>query len=371
MPPYYYHLKLELYATSDPTKTATSTTRAVPASAAKTQPLEEPIWVPGPGANIFDELPSHPRSRLSTPTRWPTTTTNLSYRNGDNNRTGYEAPVLVARSSSKIIDCGAQRGRTHNDSGVGVVNGGVVDDDGRYLVRLSERQYRERVRAEGGEGELSRAPRVEDGIGAEKAVRDWRFGRVRIESLDTGVGDTLKEEDNTSAMMGKEDGGAAAVASATPAASLGPNLGGMGLATKGKYVPLETKNTEAGWGIVHLYREGDETGAWGSAPAAVGEGSGGGNREDGEEGMILCIPAVPSYMGPSDVLGFIGEKWRNDVSHYRMIMTSRMSRYMVLLKFRDAKRGREWRKEFDGKPFDSVEVSFLVPLLTVLKGCTR
>jgi len=71
----------------------------------------------------------------------------------------------------------------------------------------------------------------------------------------------------------------------------------------------------------------------------------------------LCVPAVPSYMSPSDFLGFVGEKWRGDVSHYRMVMTSRMSRYMVLMKFRDAKRARQFRKEFDGRPFDSVEVS--------------
>jgi BRCA1-associated protein len=96
----------------------------------------------------------------------------------------------------------------------------------------------------------------------------------------------------------------------------------------------------------------------------VQDGSGEGNSkglEGGggdEEGTILCVPAVPSYMSPSDFLGFIGEKWRGYVSHYRMVMTSRMNRYMVLMKFRDSRRAREWRKEFDGKPFDSVEVGY-------------
>jgi BRCA1-associated protein len=64
-------------------------------------------------------------------------------------------------------------------------------------------------------------------------------------------------------------------------------------------------------------------------------------------------------MSPSDFLGFVGEKWRGYVSHYRMVLTDGMSRYMVLMKFRDGRRAREWRKEFDGKPFDSVEVSYI------------
>ncbi|KAK0708243.1 hypothetical protein B0H67DRAFT_589714 [Lasiosphaeris hirsuta] len=37
-----------------------------------------------------------------------------------------------------------------------------------------------------------------------------------------------------------------------------------------------------------------------------------------------------------------------------MIMTSRLSRYMVLMKYRNARIARDWRKEFDGKPFDDI-----------------
>src|SRR5690606_13296759 len=102
--------------------------------------------------------------------------------------------------------------------------------------------------------EAETVPKVEDGIGPDKAVRDWRFGRLRIESFDSCM---IGEK--TARMAGFQEAGedspattttaaAAAAAAATPAASLGPNLGGMGLATKARYVPLETKNTEAGWG---------------------------------------------------------------------------------------------------------------------------
>jgi BRCA1-associated protein len=359
MPPYYYHLKFELYATPDPT-TANGTQAA--------GQTRNDIWVPSRGASVFDELPSHPRNRQPIPPRWRQWKRGLeqrgSFAGGDYDDTSgysggttnnYQAPA----TNSRVIDCGAQRGRTHD-----------TDTDG-YVVRLSERQARARA------SEYSPPPRVADGIGPDKAVRDWRFGRVRIESFDLApFSASGKEVDegggDTHDMAGKrEQGGPAAVMQqATPAASLGPNLGGMGLATKARYVPLETKNTEAGWGIVHLYREGDESSVMRGAEELLnGPGENGSQGQEGsdDEGTILCIPAVPSYMSPSDFLGFIGEKWRGYVSHYRMVMTSRMSRYMVLMKFRDSRRAREWRKEFDGKPFDSVEVSFPLPPLLCRK----
>ena len=71
----------------------------------------------------------------------------------------------------------------------------------------------------------------------------------------------------------------------------------------------------------------------------------------------MCIPAVPSYLTPSDFLGFVGEKTREEVSHFRMVMTGRMNRYLVLMKFRDGNTARRWRKEWDGKVFNSMEVS--------------
>ncbi len=84
-------------------------------------------------------------------------------------------------------------------------------------------------------------------------------------------------------------------------------------------------------------------------------------KEEQTEGLdctTLCIPAVPSYLTPSDFLGFVGEKTREEVSHFRMVMTGRMNRYLVLMKFRDGNAARRWRKEWDGKVFNSMEVSF-------------
>lgn len=323
MPSYYYHLKFELYATPDPTGSVAEGSSTT---------VRNDVWVPSPSSTVFDDLPSH--------ARWPRKPSHEEFDESHD----YRAKRHPA-TNSKIIDCGAHRGKTHD---------GADADGGSNIVRLSTRQYRDR--AEG-----PPPPNISNTIGPRTAVRDWRFGRINIESFD------LADEgqgQNTGNMAGKEED-----TPATPAASLGPSLPGIGQATKARYVPLETKNTEAGWGIVHLYREGDESDALQTLPeahdVAGGEGSSRGKDRD-DEGTILCIPAVPSYMSPSDFLGFVGERWRGSVSHYRMVMTSRMSRYMVLMKFRDPRRAREWRKEFDGKPFDSVEVG--CPVLALVEG---
>jgi BRCA1-associated protein len=210
------------------------------------------------------------------------------------------------------------------------------------LVVLTERQWQARA-------ESFPPPGFAAGLGPHTAVRDWRFGRLSVESFDMDA-------------HGKGEGQVPA-----PAASLGPTFGGPGQSTKARYVPLDTKNTEVGWGIVHLYRESNGAVSSGSGSGDAGEGE---RVEDGDDGTILCIPAVPSYLSPSDFLGFVGEKWRGDVSHYRMVMTGRMNRYMVLMKFRDKWRAQDWRKEFDGKVFNSMEVClpyYLAPS-SVLSG---
>jgi BRCA1-associated protein len=365
MPPYYYHLKFELYATPDPTAAASASQQA--SSSGKTPAADENIWVPLPGASIFDDLPSHPRNRQPIPSqkqRWGQWgPVDHDHGHGHNHHSEYYGAAAgtyaqAAAANTRVIDCGARRGRAHDlVDGPGGGGGGGGGGEGGYGTTGQVSTLRNSERS----SPPPQSPQ-RDGIAPEKAVRDWRFGRVRVESFDLEQQQQQRQEGGEMAMAGKSEGGGVV---ATPAASLGPNLGGMGQATKARYVPLGTKNTEAGWGIVHLYREGDESSAMRELPEVVQDGPGEGNskgQQDGdgseEEGTILCIPAVPSYMSPSDFLGFVGEKWRGYVSHYRMVLTDGMSRYMVLMKFRDSRRAREWRKEFDGKPFDSVEVSY-------------
>lgn len=120
-------------------------------------------------------------------------------------------------------------------------------------------------------------------------------------------------------------------------------------------MPLATKNTDIGWGIVHLYREGDDTSELVLPPTDSADPDGTQDSTAGDY-TTLCIPAVPSYLSPSDFLGFVGEEWRDQISHYRMVMTDRLNRYLVLMKFRDSKRAWLFKREFDGRVFNQIEV---------------
>lgn len=168
------------------------------------------------------------------------------------------------------------------------------------------------------------------------AHRDWRFGTISILSID------MNPSDGTDLAQPR--------AKSLKHPSHSSNTGG--LATKGKLIPSDLKDTEVGWGVVHLYRDGHET------PGLYDEVDRGNKSFNEEECTTLCILAVPSYMTPSDFLGFMGEQTREHVSHFRLIRTSRANKYMVLMKFREAKKAREWRKEWDGRPFNSMEVRY-------------
>lgn len=206
-----------------------------------------------------------------------------------------------------MIDCGASRSSIVDDEEDGQKSS-VPLNTGKRLQRL----------------ESFPPPGFRAGIGLQTAAKDWRFGPVRIESFDV-----------------PQDMMASSSEQPSPAASLGPNLGGPGTDTKGQFKPLDCKNTEAGWGVVHLYREAHELGATHTTNESL----------NGDDGTILCIPAVPGYLSPVGFLNFVGQKWLADVAHYRMLMTSTLGTYMVLMKLRDRKAADAWRNEFDGKAF--------------------
>ncbi|CAK7209898.1 hypothetical protein SCUCBS95973_000597 [Sporothrix curviconia] len=321
-----YHLTFELYPTPDPTA-------AFGAEHDRQSPL--PIWHPGLGASVFDRLPWQSTAEDdggSDSAADDTPPAALSIRNKND---------ITSKCESNSTDGAASNyttARNNTSLGKAAVKDGNGDGYG-YSHQQAEQAH-----------DHTHIPRAAAGLGPETAARDWRFGRVRIASFDM-------EEPPDEPVASGSGAGAGPGASAgeelnkpTPAASLGPVLGGAGQSTRARFNPLTTKMTDAGWGIVHLYREG--------APTYLSEGAdtyGGGDGSDGSDGTILCIPAVPSYMTPRDFLGFVGETWSRDVSHYRMVMTSRTNRYMVLIKFRTSKQAKAWRAAFDGRILNSMD----------------
>ncbi|KAI3335589.1 Zn-finger in ubiquitin-hydrolase [Ustulina deusta] len=301
MPSYFYHLKFELYDTP-PSKSGTDTeARATRYS---------PIWLPDKKSSIFDTLPSHPRNSSTSPinhARKP--------RTQPRELTATSRPII----DTNVIDCGALRPAEAHDE--------------RNIVIPSEAQQQQRTLG-------FPPPQPVTVFGPQIAAKDWRFGQISVESIDTDGhrGDGAMPETPTAAAA---------------AATVGPRMGAAGKATKAMYVQLATARiTNIGWGIVHLYREGNETPKLRLPPQEE-------LQEDQNQPQIdcttVCIPAVPSYLSPSDFLGFIGDKWRGHISHYRMIMTSRMNRYLVLMKFRDSKQARLFGREFDGRVFNPIE----------------
>ncbi|KAM0439808.1 hypothetical protein ACHAPT_000905 [Fusarium lateritium] len=305
MPSYFYHLKFELYPTPNP----------VIAGALNTADRKD-IWLPPSEASIFDDFPSHPRPDRRTSHQIPLFSASPRRESPSSSPSPFTEKSSPS-STPGVIDCGTAA-RT------------PVKGTERKIEILSERQWLERTNS-------FPPPHSSAAIRPQNAVKDWRFGRVSIETVDLQPGHIMAGETSR--------------AGPSAAPSLGPTFGGAGTATKAEFLSLETKNTEVGWGVVHFYRDGEET-------HGIGEAE---HREDGAEEpkdtdyTTLCIPAVPAYMSPGDLMGFVGEKWRGDISHCRMVMTSKMNRYLVLLKFRDNTRAKQWRREFDGKVFNTME----------------
>ena len=184
--------------------------------------------------------------------------------------------------------------------------------------------------------------------------QDWRYDKILIQDI------TMATEANTNKHEAGKD--------LTRKITNGISAGSGGLATKGRYEPCDLDQEQLGWGVVRLYRDSEETPGLYDEPATAKHSKAGRSvsrkETDGqptfrdEDCTTLCILAVPSYLTPSDFLGFVGEKTRDVVSHFRMIRTERGNRYMVLMKFRNGKNARQWRREWNGKAFDGMEVRF-------------
>jgi BRCA1-associated protein len=352
---YFYHLKFELYDSPTP-----ALTQGEGNANALGRRSSKDIRLPPPGTDIFtSKFPVHTR-------RSPEEQSGKRNRpGGDIRGTLSETQVEVtSKTQSRIIDCGPSyacedytlASNTTSAASSSVSRGGL------------QKHFKEHT--------------------AELAVRDWRFGLVRVESLDMSpLRDRASSASIMTGLSHVMSGGSGGAREAIPRAKGGINAGPRSHTTKARFEPLDAGvadgtglgNTELGWGIVHLYRDGEETPGLGAAsgisqsPAlvnkdGVGPQKAAGKAEPQSEGQldttILCIPAVPSYMTPSDFLGWVGEKTREEVSHFRMVMTERMNRYLVLMKFRDAEFARKWRQEWDGRVFGGLEVCSCLSLTT-------
>ena len=184
-------------------------------------------------------------------------------------------------------------------------------------------------------------------------TKDWRVSKIFLQSITMLPATNSSNHHKDSSISSHITNGIGA----------GPS----GLATKGRYEPTDVEENELGWGVVRLYRDSKETpGLYDVVSTSKHLKHGKGRPNEGSLGQdplfrdedctTLCILAVPSYLTPSDFLGFVGEQTREEVSHFRMIRTERVNRYMVLMKFRNGRKAREWRKEWNGKVFNSMEV---------------
>lgn len=305
MTSYFFHIKFELYPTENP---------AAEARAPATDSSQD-IWLPSDEASIFDDLPAHPRTYR--PEAYNTERLDTNRRRSFGALATLDRRAVVgANQKTEIVDGGVPRAPVEN---------------GHKIEPLPKQQPSERANG---------IPSPSSTLQSQTTIQDWRFGRINIETVDP----SLIYERN----MAGEGSKAAAAAGPSAAPTLGPSFSGAGTATKAEFIEFEGKNTEVGWGIVHFYKEGEET------PGLYNEDVEEEQAGDMQDCTTLCIPAVPAYMSPSDFLGFLGERWQGDISHCRMVMTSRMSRYLVLLKFRDSKRAKQWRREYDGKIFNSM-----------------
>lgn len=125
---------------------------------------------------------------------------------------------------------------------------------------------------------------------------------------------------------------------------LGYDIPAMTLDSLSELEPLKAQLL--GDGVVRLFREfyeGDPL-----------ENTNTMSRNPGDDTM-LSILAVPTYYTASDILGFIGDYYIEQLTHVRILKSDRPNRFLILLKFKDAVKAAEFQYRYDGKPFNAME----------------
>lgn len=298
MPSYFYHLRLELYPAPAHSQ--------LKHQSHSTHKSKRDIHISSPGTDIFKtSLPAHKISRWSSYSfpKHPSTADASSASGSDfANTPRRQPPTENAESYGDALLLPERSLNLHN----------IPPSPALTPAKLSN----------------------------EVSAKDWRYDAVSIESIDMEARGSTSPVAATKGNQAKNSNG--------------------GLHTKALYLPSDPKTTDVGWGVVHLYRDVEETNKLEdqSQPRKSLEIA---TRSDKKEDFdphsctTLCILAVPSWMMPSDLLGFVGDQTREDVSHFRLIRTGRANKYMVLMKFRSAKKAKDWQKAYNGRLFSAAE----------------
>ena len=80
-----------------------------------------------------------------------------------------------------------------------------------------------------------------------------------------------------------------------------------------------------------------------------------------QEITSVAVLAVPSWMSPSDFLAFVAPA-AEGMKHLRLIRDRSPNRTMVVIQFREPASALEFIEEFNGRPFNAVEVSCVSPI---------
>ncbi|KAJ2919497.1 hypothetical protein MD484_g888, partial [Candolleomyces efflorescens] len=91
------------------------------------------------------------------------------------------------------------------------------------------------------------------------------------------------------------------------------------------------------------------------------------NGDDAQDGVIMAVLAVPSWMTPSDFLSFVAPV-ADGIVHLRIIRDFAPNKSIALIKFSGPAGASEFATEYNGKPFNSMEpeICHVVHVLSVV-----
>ncbi|OBZ74261.1 RING finger protein ETP1 [Grifola frondosa] len=203
--------------------------------------------------------------------------------------------------------------------------------------------------------------------------RDYRFGAIRVDWVD------LPDMDKTTGALRKTSSGK----------EREREMHRRGEPATATFVPhahahIKSGSTNLPEGVIHIYRDfPSATAEEGqlSSNAPTGEPSAtaivspglptteniSSNADASNDGIMLAVLAVPSWMTPSDFLAFVAPA-AEGVAHLRMIRDSAPNRSIIVMTFRKASDAAEFAEVYNGKQFNSMEpeICHVVRVLSVV-----